>query len=146
MSEQQTQSTEWFNGLLLIAAGIGIWWHTAGFPLSDEGYPGPSLFPRMIAAGFALCGLLLLITQRRLPHFGAFGPPGRRVLVLSGGILLVLFFPWLIGLIGFIPGLGVLCFGFGLLLRVVWWKAALAAVLTAAVIYLLFVNGLGVSL
>lgn len=145
MSEQKTKASEWFNGLLLLALGAWIWWYTANFPL-DEGYPGPSLFPRMVAVGFMICGLLLLITQRRLPKIGTVGRPGPQALLLGGGLLLVLIFPWLIGLIGFVPSLGLLCFSMGLLLRVVWWKAGLTAVLTAGIIYLLFVNGLGVTL
>lgn len=146
MSAPRTKSTEWVNGLLLILLGAWIWWYSAAFPSLDEGYPGPSLFPRMIAFGFALCGLLLVLSFRGLPTVAGIAVPVGRILILAGGLLLIMLFPLLIDLIGFVPGLGVLCFGFGLLLRVIWWKAAITSVLTAGIIYFLFVIGLGVSL
>ena len=146
MSESNTKTTEWVNSVLLLALGVWIWWYSADFPSLDEGYPGPALFPRMIATGFVSCGILLLVTHPRLPTQFAFQIAYKRTLLLISGLLLIMLFPFLIDLVGFVPSLGILCFSFGLLLKVIWWKAALTAALTASIIYFLFVVGFGVSL
>lgn len=146
MSARKTKNAEWVNGLLLLAFAVWIWLYSANFPSLDEGYPGPALFPRIVAAGFAVCGLLLLYPFKGMPFIGNYAVPVGRIVILLGGLMMVLLFPFLINLIGFVPSLGVLCLCFGLLLQVSWWKAAVTAALTAGVIYFLFVIGLGVSL
>jgi putative tricarboxylic transport membrane protein len=146
MSERRTKTTEWGNGLLLVVLAIWIWWYSANFPSLDEGYPGPALFPRIVAVGFALCGLLLLYPFRGSLKLGSRPLEAERILTLAGGLLIIVLFPFLLEFIGFVPALGILCLGFGFLLRVIWWKAILTAGLTAGIIYFLFVIGLGVSL
>lgn len=147
MVDRKLNTLELFNALLLLALGAWIWWYTADFPSLDEGYPGPSLFPRIVAAGFIGCGLLLLLLSRKTtaPMLGGDFSPSK-IWLLAAGLLMIGIFPYLINVVGFVVSLGLLCFGFGMLLRVKWWKAALTATLTATVIYFLFVIGLGVSL
>lgn len=146
MSEKKERKVELFNGLILLLFGIGIWWYASDFPSLDEGYPGPSLFPKLVAAGFIICGVLLLVLSRWDGVSEMNFRPSRSLLMVAAGLALIGIFPYLIEMMGFVVSLAVLCFAFGLLLRVVWWKAAVTAALTSVTIYLLFVIGLGVPL
>jgi putative tricarboxylic transport membrane protein len=48
------------NGALLLAFAIAVYWHTQGFPEIPGDPVGPALFPRVIAIGMGLCGLVLI--------------------------------------------------------------------------------------
>jgi putative tricarboxylic transport membrane protein len=146
MSELKEHQVEWINGLILLIFGGLIWLRTASFPTLDEGYPGPSLFPRLVAGGFMLCGALLLILGNWKATTRLNVKPQRSLLLVAAGLALIIIYPYLLEALGFITSLAILCFAFGLLLRVVWWKAAVTATLTSVTIYVLFVIGLGVPL
>ncbi|EFH12372.1 tripartite tricarboxylate transporter TctB family protein [Teichococcus cervicalis] len=47
-------------GLVLLALAGAVLWATFAFPEFPGQEYGPALFPRLLAAGMALCGLLLL--------------------------------------------------------------------------------------
>lgn len=146
MSEKKEHNIELINGIILLLFGGWIWWRSANFPSLDEGYPGPSLFPRLVASGFMICGALLLVLTRWKKIGGFKMKPSPSLLLVIAGLGLIGLFPFLIEGVGFVVSLAILCFAFGLLLRVVWWKAAVTAALTSVTIYLLFVIGLGVPL
>jgi putative tricarboxylic transport membrane protein len=48
-------------GLSLIIFALAVIIHTRTFPSLDNGYPGPSLFPRVLAVLFILAGIGLII-------------------------------------------------------------------------------------
>ena len=48
-------------GLFLILFSLAVIIHTQSFPSLDNGYPGPSLFPRVLAVLFILAGIGLII-------------------------------------------------------------------------------------
>lgn len=136
-------------GVLLLLA-IWIWYYSGKFPDLPEGYPGPKLFPRIIAVGLALIGLGMGLTQfltqsapQRDPRVPA-EDKSRIRLVL--GILLLAIFPPLSSLLGFIPTLLVVGVLIGFSLQVKWWKAILTVGITVLGIYLIFSELLSVPL
>ena len=48
-------------GLVLIIFACAVLIHVQGFPKLDNGYPGPSLFPEVLAVLFIFCGIGLII-------------------------------------------------------------------------------------
>jgi putative tricarboxylic transport membrane protein len=48
-------------GALLLAFAAAVYWHTLGFPDIPGDPVGPSLFPRVIAVGLALCAIVLIV-------------------------------------------------------------------------------------
>ena len=48
-------------GLFLIIFAAVVLWHVQSFPSLDNGYPGPALFPSVLAVLFILCGVGLII-------------------------------------------------------------------------------------
>jgi len=48
-------------GLLLIVFACAVLVHVQSFPKLDNGYPGPALFPEVLAVLFIFCGLGLII-------------------------------------------------------------------------------------
>ena len=48
-------------GLFLIVFAAAVLWHVQSFPSLDNGYPGPALFPSVLAVLFILCGVGLII-------------------------------------------------------------------------------------
>lgn len=136
-----------------IMAGIGMWvWsYTAGFPDFQEGYPGPALFPRVVAAGLLLSGLVLvggsLLPLHRLRRpFGRLEAhwPGLARLALGGTLLAG--YPLLQNRAGFAPALGVLILAFAWMLGVRLRLAVPTALLGALLIYWIFAGLLGVPL
>ena len=138
------------SGLVLVALSIWIWWHSASFPQLDGGYPGPSLFPRVIAVCLGIAGIIL--TFKRMPA-PAPSPGGRTsriqatdALRLLAGLTLAAVYPLLIPFTHFIPVMAVIILLVALLLRIQIWRALLVSVLSAALIYGLFTQLLNVPL
>jgi putative tricarboxylic transport membrane protein len=48
-------------GLVLIIFASAVLIHVQGFPSLDNGYPGPALFPEVLAVLFIFCGIGLII-------------------------------------------------------------------------------------
>ncbi len=141
---------ELINGMILTLLGAWIWWYSNGFPSLEEGYPGPSLFPKLIGLGLLLAGFSLLVEYwrgRKTPKITEEGARERkdwpRFLL---GIVILSVYPFLQPLTGFLPALAIICFGMGLLLRVKPLVAAITAVATAGLLQFLFSNLLGVAL
>jgi putative tricarboxylic transport membrane protein len=53
-------------GVLLIIFGAAIGWHISSYPEMSGQKFGPAVFPGMIAAGLAACGLLLALRTVRV--------------------------------------------------------------------------------
>ena len=56
---------DYISGIFLLALSGWLWWYTGSFPQLDEGYPGPSLFPRLIALGLFLAGISIIFKGMR---------------------------------------------------------------------------------
>jgi hypothetical protein len=49
-------------GSMAIVFGIWVIWYAKGFPKLEKGYPGPSLFP-IVLAGLFICAGIYLVFQ-----------------------------------------------------------------------------------
>ncbi len=88
-------------GLVLLAFAAFVAHQAAGFPPMPGQRFGPSLFPNLLAAGFAICGLVLVVSglRRREVHglveLGEWARKGGHVfevgLVVGGLVLLIAF-------------------------------------------------------
>ena len=138
---------EVISAAVLGLLGIGIWWQAGSFPSLEEGYPGPSLFPRMIAIGLILGGTWIGFSALRQPQEKK-EPDQQQTggLKFAGGLALVALYPILQPLIGFMGSLGVICLGIALLLGVKPWIAIASALGTVLFIFITFEILLGVTL
>ena len=127
-----------------------LWFYTGSFPQMDDGYPGPSLFPRLIAIGLGLAGVVLSLKAVKGRRAKSPDSLARRTLAgtirLGVGILLVSAYPLLTQSVHFIPVMAGFILIFGLLLRNPAWHALFMAVLSAGLMYLMFTQLLGVPL
>lgn len=140
-------TSDGISALILCLLGLGIWWQSGSFPSLEEGYPGPSLFPRLIAIGLVLGGAWIGLKSIRgtseLPKELKEKPS---LLKLGGGVILVAAYPILQPLIGFMFSLGLVCLGVALLLGIKPWIAVVSALGTVLFIFVTFEMLLGVSL
>jgi len=147
--------TEVLNGSMLLLLGIVIWTYSGTFPDLQEGYPGPALFPRLIALLFSIAGLVLLGTyipklsasidsKNKEEQVGEMAP--NRKYLLGGGIATIALFPLFSDRMGFLLTLGISVFIMALLLKIPLLKSALIALGTLGTIYLTFNVLLGVPL
>lgn len=138
------------TGGIWLTVAVAIFWYAGTFPELEEGYPGPSLFPRLIAMGLGLSGLGLMVQAWRSPRTSPHGSPERAAgwswLRLLAALLMVTCFPWLRTYLGFVPALSLVVGGMALLLRVKPLPALLVAVGASGLIYLLFTYLLSVPL
>ena len=137
------------SGSLLIVLSLLLWLQTLSFPKLENGYPGPALFPQLIACCLGMLGAYLV--ARSIVSKNTFSPSPQKsskgkVLRLFTGIILVATYPLLVHHIHFIPIMAGLIFLFGIILNNKPWKAMLTAVLSAGLIYALFTQLLGVPL
>jgi putative tricarboxylic transport membrane protein len=63
-------------GVVLLGAAAAIAWTARGFPVVPGQAFGPSLFPGVIAGGFALCAIGLFLRQVRAGRGGRWIDPG----------------------------------------------------------------------
>ncbi len=148
---ETSKGREIINVVVLLVLGAWIWWYSGRFPSLEEGYPGPALFPRFVSIGFIISGLVLIweiVAKAKADSGGEAQWLATRSswLRLLGGIGLVVSYPFLQPLIGFVATLGLICFFMAILLKAKIWTAALTAATTVLLIYLAFSNLLGVAL
>ncbi|MEL6253650.1 MAG: tripartite tricarboxylate transporter TctB family protein [Bacteroidota bacterium] len=132
------------NGGILLVVGITIWLYASGFPDLNEGYPGPALFPQIIALGFVVSGIFLL--GKYLPEAIKSQDQSeekeeaekKRLLSLLAGIALVSLFPLIFDFVGFLIPLGITVFLIALLLRISYLKSGLLALGATGAVYLIF--------
>lgn len=94
-------------GTLLLGFAVWVWWLTTFFPAFPGQDYGPNLFPRILAAGIALCATLLVVrglrARGRLVALEAWTRDPARLLsflLLPGAVL---FYILLSDGLGFIP-------------------------------------------
>jgi putative tricarboxylic transport membrane protein len=137
-------------GLFLILFAAVVLWHVQGFPSLDNGYPGPALFPSVLAVLFIFCGIGLIIQGIRQREkllkldTGTLTLPGLlNILFVLGTIVCYIFLAQYVGF---------LIFSFLVLLILMKWLKVrpLASILMSGgvtlVIYLLFAKILLVPL
>ena len=137
-------------GLFLILFAAVVLWHVQSFPSLDNGYPGPALFPSVLAVLFIFCGIGLIIQGIRQREkllkldTGTLSLPGLlNIFFVLGAIVCYIF---LADTIGF------LIFSFVVLVVLMKWlkvhtlSSIAMAVSVTLVIYLLFAKLLLVPL
>ncbi|MXZ04342.1 MAG: tripartite tricarboxylate transporter TctB family protein [Rhodothermaceae bacterium] len=125
-------------GIVFLILAAAIWLGTRSFPSLPEGYPGPGLFPNVLAFLLALAGIGLFwrpsaevdTTTQRLRGTGI-----TRILGgLSGALLFLLINPWTsIG-----AAAGVTCLVCGVAMRARIRAVLITSAATGIVIHLLF--------
>lgn len=139
------------SGLILLSISGWTWWQASSFPVLDDGYPGPALFPQVIAVSLALAGLYLVLKKTEFSKTTSTTKPARSGRLAGAGRLFVglaltALYPILIQFTHFIPLMAMLIFFVALLLKNPAWHALLMSVLSAALIYGLFTQLLSVPL
>jgi len=106
--------------------------------------PGPGLFPLVLAVGFTLVCLILLVAALRVPagaasaESGGVGAGGIRWKVL-GTLGVMLAYAFVLEPLGFVAATcGLLCFFFRALEGMRWTVAVAASALTSVVTYVIF--------
>ena len=137
-------------GLFLILFAAVVLWHVQSFPSLDNGYPGPALFPSVLAVLFIICGIGLIIQgvrqREKLLKFDT------GTLKLSGLLNILFVLGMIVCYIFLAQFAGFLIFSFLVLLILMKWLKVktLASILMSAgvtlVIYLLFAKVLLVPL
>jgi putative tricarboxylic transport membrane protein len=139
-------------GVIFAVLGAVVLVHVQGFPTIPGQQYGPGLFPGTIAAGFLVCGVLLIVSGIRgragEPWIGA-GPWMRSAHHVRAAVLIiagVAAYIALSDLVGFLILAPILLFVWFLALGVRWTTAILAAVITTFVIWYAFYKLLRVPL
>lgn len=142
-----------FFGLALLALGVFVWLHAAGFPKVPGTAYGPAFFPQVLAAGLGVTAVLLIWRGARQATINGrlsdFAPwvrePGRwfgLLLMLSSLVI----YAWLDDILGFhLTGFLITAI-FMAYLGVRLWQALLYSLLTVIAIWLLFARLLLVPL
>lgn len=91
-------------GLVVVVFAIGVILYAQDFPKLEEGYPGPALFPILLAVLFILCGVILIVQGisrgERIWNFalGAMSSSGGVNIILTiGAVLFYIFFSEFLG-------------------------------------------------
>lgn len=122
---------------------ILVWITSRHFPTLPEGYPGPALFPRVIAVLLLLAGLGLVVGGVK-PSDESHSTGLRSIaLRLSGGLGAVALFLLALPVAGAGPAAGAACLLISVTLRVRWKQALAATLLTGIAVHLMFSNLLG---
>ena len=137
-------------GLFLILGSALVLWHVQSFPSLDNGYPGPALFPTVLAVLFIFCGIGLIfqgVRQReKLLKFDT------GALTFSGFLNILIVLATIVCYIFFVEYVGFLIFSFLVLLILMKWlqvktlSSLLMSIGVTLVIYLLFAKMLLVPL
>ena len=137
-------------GVGLIVFAIAVLLYTRTFPTLEKGYPGPSLFPNVLAVLFIIAGITLVAqgvrSGERIIKFDTSGITRSGLIniqLVLGGIV---FYIYLYDFLGFQITSFILLFGLMKWLRVsTHWSLVMACGITLA-IYLLFAKMLLVPL
>jgi putative tricarboxylic transport membrane protein len=139
-------------GTLLLAFAMALYWHTGHFPEMPGDQIGPALFPRIIAIGFGICGLALIVggIRRRaseqwveIPDW--IGSPRQLAgfALVTGGLLGCFLF---LEKLGFLVCAPLLIAALLLVLRLRLWTVPLLAIGVPLLIHTIFYKALGVPL
>lgn len=137
-------------GLFLIVFAAAVLWHVQSFPSLDNGYPGPALFPSVLAVLFIFCGVVLTVQgvrqREKLLKFDT------GTLTVSGLLNIVFVLGAIVCYIFLAETIGFLIFSFVVLVVLMKWlkvktlSSIAMAVGVTLVIYLLFAKVLLVPL
>ena len=137
-------------GLFLIIFSAVVLWHVQSFPSLDNGYPGPALFPSVLAVLFILCGVGLIVQgvrqREKLLKFDI------GTLTLSGLLNIVFVLGAIVCYIFLAEYIGFLIFSFAVLVALMKWlkvktlSSIVMSIGVTLVIYLLFAKVLLVPL
>ncbi len=129
--------------VLAVALGIAAWQASAGLPSTPEGYPGPALFPRVLAVVLLVVGLAVLAQALRR----GWQPP-RESLLRSAPTLFVAAAlgaaPWLLSKLGLAASAGLYAAVVALLLGAPRLHGLLVGLTMGALVHLFFVTFLKV--
>lgn len=137
-------------GLFLILFAAVVLWHVQSFPSLDNGYPGPALFPSVLAVLFIFCSIGLIIQGARQREKLLKFDTG--TLNLSGLLNILFVLGMIVCYIFLAQYIGFLIFSFLVLLILMKWLKVktLASILMSGgvtlIIYLLFAKVLLVPL
>jgi putative tricarboxylic transport membrane protein len=137
-------------GLSLIIFACAVLVHVQGFPELDNGYPGPALFPSVLAVLFILCGIGLIVQGIRKRENVLKFDLGS--VSLAGWINIAFILGAIVCYIFFVDYIGFLIFSFLILMILMKWlevKMILSLAMSIGVtlaIYLLFAKILLVPL
>jgi putative tricarboxylic transport membrane protein len=141
---------DYIGGGIFTALGIFIWALTFGFPVLDDGHPGPSLFPRVLGTLFIFFGSLVILSGRRAGRTEEAAPPEEEIQLNYFNPILVIIL--IAAFIALAPKLGFIITGAAVLiiimvkLRVSPLKSSIISVLLICFIYLVFAKVLRVPL
>ncbi|MFT6810878.1 MAG: cell division protein FtsW (lipid II flippase) [Saprospiraceae bacterium] len=138
---KKTQSTNLVSSILLILLSVLIWWQSDSFPGLQEGYPGPNLFPRIIALGLGGIGILLFYSGYKTTSLNSNTKSklgSREILRPALAIAIVAFFPIISPILGFSLTLLIVTILMGFVFNLHWRKASLTGLITVGIIYFIF--------
>jgi putative tricarboxylic transport membrane protein len=134
--------------LFLLLLGGGVLWLAQSFPRLTDGYPGPALFPQIVAIGLLSCGALLGLSAFR--NRQTVSPDSDAVSgfrwQLPAALALVGILPWIGPWLGLSLSCALLCLGMAFLLEIGWKQALILAGGTGGLVFLVFTLGLGIEL
>lgn len=139
-------------GAILAVLGAVVLVHVQGFPKIPGQQYGPGLFPGSIAAGFVICGVLLMVSGvrgragRRWVEAGPWMRSPRHLLAAVAIVAGVAAYILLAGVVGFLILAPVLLWIWFIVLGVRWTTAVVGALLTTIVIWYAFYKLLRVPL
>jgi putative tricarboxylic transport membrane protein len=139
-------------GVIIAMLGAVVLVHVQGFPNIPGQQYGPGLFPGSIAAGFIVCGVLLIISGLRGRNgnpwleAGAWMRSPQQLRAVAAIIAGMAAYIVLADFVGFLILAPILLFVWFLALGVRWTTAIIAAVLTTLVIWYAFYKLLRVPL
>ena len=140
------------NGALLLLFSIALYWHTGGFPAIAGDQIGPALFPRIVAAGMAVCGVALILggvlraKREALAELPDWVRSPRQIAgfaLVTGGLLAFYLF---LDQAGFLICAPLLLAALLFVLHVRLWAIPLLAIGISLLIHAIFYKGLGVPL
>ena len=156
-------SRDLLSGILLMAISLIVYIQSLSFPLLPEGYPGPSLFPQILALSLGLMGVGLLIVGFRKPKAQPPSAPQKVIpssgwgRILGGMAAIALYplsYPYIAPLqsslgLAFNPMLGLMglsLFILTLITKVPLRTAILVSITAPLLVYLIFTQFLGVAI
>jgi putative tricarboxylic transport membrane protein len=137
-------------GLVIILFGGAVLIDTRSFPSLENGYPGPSLFPNILAVLFIIAGIVLVAQgvrcREKFLKFDTTGIGQGGVVNILLVLVAILFYILLSDFLGFQITSFILLVGLMKWLRVsTFWSLSMSVVITEA-IYILFAKILLVAL
>lgn len=135
-------------GAILVALGLAVAFEAHGFPGLRDGHPGPGLFPMTLGALLAGLGLALLVTGWRQRPPASPGQPAAPygALRAAGVAVSVVIYLGIAPRVGFSIGMSAVLFLNMVLQGVAVRRSLAVAVVTTAVMSLLFRHVLRVPL